>query len=222
MNPGLAPAFYAVVAMAALWLGLLCCARVKPSRRARIVMLVIGVATVCLLVVPLGGLPLWNRAFSIFPNPSLPLLGIVCAALWQRLLGIRIFNASDWSTIWLFGAIAGTALYLHPMMFGTVDLYYWGWERGSAVCIFAVLAVVLLACGSRLGVLLLAALIAYAVNALESRNSWDYIMDPFYWVISMAVIGQRVFARMYRIGRKILANDGIRGGVSQQSSGSNR
>jgi hypothetical protein len=193
MNLSLISVFYAAVAIATLWLGLLWCARMKPSRRTRIITLLIGVVTVWLLLVPLGGLPLWSRAFSFYPNPSLPLLGIMGAALWQRLLGIAVFKAADWRAVWVFGATAGTVLYLHPLFFGAVDLYFWGWDRNVAIWGLAAMAIVLLACGSRLGVLLLAALVAYAVNALESQNCWDYIMDPFYWLISIGVAATRLF-----------------------------
>lgn len=192
MNLSLVPVFYALVAIATLWLALLSCARVKPGRRTRVATVLIGVATVCLLLVPVGGLPLWNRVFSVHPNPSIPLLGIVCAALWQRLLGIAIFRPADWRAVWVFGVGVGTVLYLNPIIFGAVDLYYWGWERDAAIWSLAAVAVLLLARGSRLGVLFLAALIAFAVTALESQNCWDYVMDPFYWLISVAVAGKRV------------------------------
>jgi hypothetical protein len=195
MNLYLVPVFYAAIAIATLWLALLWCARLKPSRRTRIVKVLIGATTVWLLFVPFGGLPLWSRAFSFHPNPSLPLLGIVCAALCQRLLGIAVFKCGDWRATWWFGVIAGSLLYLNPMIFGSVDLYYWGWDRQTAVWSLAAIAVALFAIGSRLGILVLAALIAYSVNALESQNCWDYIMDPFYWLISMAVVGTRVCIR---------------------------
>ena len=196
MNLDLVPVFYAAIAIATLWLALLWCARLRTSRRTRIVKVLIGATTVWLLFVPFEGLPLWSRAFSFHPNPSLPLLAIVCAALWQRLLGIAVFKRGDWSATWWFGVIAGSLLYLHPMIFASVDLYYWGWDRETAVWSLAVVAVVLFAIGSRLGILVLAALLAYSVNALESQNSWDYIMDPFYWLISMAVVGTRVCVRV--------------------------
>jgi len=200
MNEFLVPAFYAFVAGAALWLALLWTSTRwrKIIRRRRSSQLAFGVTTVLLLFVPIGGVPLWNRAFSFYPNPSLPMLGIVCAALWQRWFGLPVFKRSDWTAIWAFGAVAGTALYLHPMLFGAADLYYWGWDRGAAVWTLAGLTVALLAGGSRLGVLLLAALIAYAVTALESRNAWDYLVDPFYWLISLGVGASRLVAGTFR------------------------
>jgi hypothetical protein len=193
MNEFLVPVFYASVAGAALWLALLWTSsrREKAVRRRRFTQLAFGVTTILLLFVPFGGVPLWNRAFSFYPNPSLPVLGIVCAALWQRLFGLPVFKSSDWRAIWGFGAVAGSVLYLHPLVVGAADFYYWGWDRIAAIWILAGLAVALLAWGSRLGVLLLAALIAYAVTALESQNAWDYLVDPFYWLISLGVVATR-------------------------------
>jgi hypothetical protein len=87
----------------------------------------------------------------------------------------------------MFGACVGSVLYLHPLCFGTIDLYYWGWDREGPWAIGA-LAIAFLACGNRLGVLLLLALIAFAVDVLESTNCWDYIIDPFFWLISVTVV----------------------------------
>lgn len=199
MNVTLVSVFYAAVAVLTLWLALLSCARLKPNGRTRILKVLIGAATVALLFVPISGLPLWSRAFSFYPNPSLPMLGIICAALWQRLLGLRAFKSTDWTAVWWYGAAGGTVLYFHPFVFGGVDLYFWGWDRDVAVWSLAAITVVLLVSGSRLGILLLAALLAYAVNALESQNCWDYIMDPFYWLISIAVVAIRALMRAFRL-----------------------
>ncbi|MEO7412246.1 MAG: hypothetical protein ABIZ81_02725 [Opitutaceae bacterium] len=188
--------FYAVVAVALFWLALLwLCTRFKIKRRSRAVKTLFGVVTVLTVFVPINGVPLWNRVFSFYPNPSLPMLGMACAALWQRLVGIVILKPADWRATWIFGAIAGSVLYLHPMFFGAVDFYYWGWERNSATWSLAALSIVFLVRGNRFGVLCLAALIAYAVGALESKNGWDYLMDPFYWLLSWTMLGARAFRR---------------------------
>ena len=199
MNVTLVPVFYAAVAVATLWLALLVCARLKPNRRTRVLKVLIGVVTIALLFVPISGLPLWSRAFSFYPNPSLPLLGIICAALWHRLLGLGVFKPADWTAVWWYGVVGGTVLYLHPFVFGGVDLYFWGWDRNVAVWSLAAMTVVLFVAGSRLGILLLAALLAYAVNALESQNCWDYVMDPFFWLISCAVVAIRASMRGFRL-----------------------
>lgn len=195
----LPPLLYACVVAATAWLALLwLCGRLKMKRRNRALKTAFGVATVLLLFVPIGGVPLWNRVFSFYPNPSLPMLGVVCAALWQRLFGLTVFKPADWRATWIFGAVAGSALYLHPMILGALDLYYWGWERVYATWTLAGLAVIFLAAGNRLGVLLLAALIGYALNALESRNGWDYVMDPFLWFASLGAVSMRAAAALVK------------------------
>ena len=184
------PTFCTAVCILAVWLALLwMCSRLTMTRRRKATKVLVGAAAILMLFVPISGLPLWNRVFSFYPNPSLPMLGLLCAALWQRLLGVSVFKPADWRALWVFGVVGGTALYLHPMMFGAVDLYYWGWDRDLASWCLAALAIVPLLWGNRIGALFLAALIAYGLNALESQNGWDYVMDPFYWLLSVGIAG---------------------------------
>jgi hypothetical protein len=160
----------------------------------------VGAATSLLLLIPMSGGPLWMRAFSFHPNPSVPLLGIAFGGLWLRLFGVGFFQRRDWNAIWVFGAVAGSMLYLHPMMFGAVDLYFWGWDRAISAWIVGIVAIIFLGFGSRLGILLLGALLAYRLTALESLNCWDYVMDPIYWMISNAVLAVRgILAGLRRI-----------------------
>ncbi len=216
MSSSIAQAFYAFVLIVSLWLGLLWTySRLRKSGpRPRARQIGFGVVTVLLLFVPIAGAPLWNRIFSYYPNPSLPMLGIVCAALWHRLFGLPVFRTGDWRAIWIFGFIAGSALYLNPLLLGSVDLYYSGWDRQVATWVLAGLAIAFVAFGNRLGVLFLAALMAYGIGALESRNCWDYVMDPFYWVISgsmLAASAMRASLRQFdrvRTGRRVLPATG--------------
>jgi hypothetical protein len=186
------PIFHGVGSALTLWLVLLWAwARFKVRRRGRLIKLGFGIATVLLLFMPFGELPLWSWAFSFCPNPSLPMLGVVCAALWQYLFGVTVFKPADWRAIWIFGAVAGAVLYLHPILFGALDLYYWGWHEAVAATTVAALATGFLLWGNRLGVLLLAALIGYELRALESHNCWDYVVDPFYWLVSLGLLTAR-------------------------------
>lgn len=198
MNGPIDPIFYGLVCTATLWLALLSAgARLKIGGRSRSpgMKLAFGIATALLLFLPTAGLPLWKWVFSFCPNPSLPMLGIVCAALWQRLFDIKAFSAADWRAAWIFGATAGTGLYLQPFCFDAPDLYYWGWDEDLAVWVMAGLAVLFLCWGNRLGILFIAALVAYELQALESHNAWDYIIDPFYWLIACGVLAARAAAR---------------------------
>lgn len=196
MNGTTSPVFFGFICGVTLWLALLWGgARLYPRRRGRLISAVFGIVTMLMLFVPVSGLPIWSWAFTFCPNPSLPMLGMVCAALWQHLCGMPVFKPADWHATWIFGAVAGTALYLHPLVLPSLDLYYWGWDRSAAVWTLAGVAVVFLAWGNRLGVLCLAALIAFELDALESRNCWDYVIDPFYWLISLGLGGTQLVLR---------------------------
>jgi hypothetical protein len=184
---------HALMSVACVWLAVLwVCAKSKRvgSLSAR-TKLFAGAATALLLLIPFTGSPLWIRIFSFHPNPSVPMLGIAFAGLWFRLFDVALFKRGDWNAIWVFGCVGGSVLYLHPMLLGAVDLYFWGWDRAVSAWSVGLLAIAFLACGSRLGVLLLGALLAYRVAALESLNCWDYVMDPIYWLISCGVLAQR-------------------------------
>ena len=123
------------------------------------------------------------------------MLGLVCAGLWQRLFGIEVFKPADWTASWVFGAVVGSVLYLHPMVVGALDLYYWCWELTISSMVLAGGAITFLALGNRLGVLLLAALIGYSLRALESQNCWDYVVEPLYWIASVFVMLGRLATR---------------------------
>ncbi|HEY0945732.1 MAG TPA: hypothetical protein VGD81_10705 [Opitutaceae bacterium] len=189
MSDTLDPVLYGLVCTATLWLALLwAAARLQAAAAGWIMKLVLGAATVPLLFWPATGLPLWKWVFGFCPNPSLPLLGLVCGALWQRLFGVVVFTTGDFRAAWVFGAVAGCVLYLPPLGLGTADLYYWGWHHSLAVWVIAGCAVLFLCWGNRLGVLFAAALVAYELQALDSPNGWDYVIDPFYWLISSSVL----------------------------------
>jgi hypothetical protein len=135
--------------------------------------------------VSVGNLPFWNWAFSFCPTPGVPLLALIGAALWQQVFGVALLEPADWRAAWIFGAVSGTWLYFHATVFRALDLYYWGWHGTVVPVVLAGLAIGFLAWGNRLGVLLLAALIAFELGALPSRNCWDYVVDPCYWIIGL-------------------------------------
>lgn len=193
---------HALTSVACVWLAVLwVCSRSKRlGRMSATTKILSGAATALALLLPFPEAPLWARIFSFHPNPSVPLLGIAFAGLWFRLFDVALFKRGDWTAIWVFGSVAGSVLYLHPMFPGAIDLYFWGWDRVVSAWGVGLVAIAFLACGSRLGILLLGALLAYRVSALESGNCWDYVMDPVYWLISCGVLTVRgVLAALRRL-----------------------
>ncbi len=197
--------FYVAAVILFLWAGLAAVARrvaptAFPCRRR----LLLGVVAAGLAFLPLGGVPLWVRAFSFHPNPCLPLLGLGVVG-WGRVVFERSwFGREDWLAVWSFGAVAGTVLYVHPLVATDVDVYFWGWERGVAASVLGAMAVLTIAGGLRAGLLLVAALVSLGLDVLESRNAWDYVIDPFYWLLSLGMLGA-AFLRAIRRPRRAAA-----------------
>lgn len=201
MTTVLDPVFHGTVCIAALWLVVLrLAAAVGRPVRSRRVAWAIGVGAMVLLFVPLGERPLWTWALSVCPNPSVLLLGILVDALLRELGGRPLLRLADRQAVLGLAAVGGTVLYLQPLVLPGVDLYFWGWHHVIAIWSVAALAVAALAAGSRVGVLLLGALIGYELEALDSHNAWDYVLDPICWLAGCAWLATRGFARL-RAGR---------------------
>lgn len=208
MNELLPPFYFGLVGAATIWLGLLWAgSRFEVVGRSVGVKLGCGIGSVLLLFCPAAGLPLWKWAFSFCPNPSLPLCGIVCGALWRPLFGRPVLTTADWRAAWVFGAAAGSALYFQPFFFDATDLYFWGWQDDLAVWVTAALAVLFLCWGNRLGVLFIAALAARESQALESHNGWDYVVDPFYWLVASGVVATQTTRWWLEQRRRIPAGE---------------
>lgn len=191
----IASIYYPATVAAILWLLFL---RVgarffaKPPGRGAVIGAGVLAAAICF--VPVAGLPLWRLGFGLWPNPSLPLVGLMIATLSARVGGRMLLTATDRESIWIFGAVAGSILYLHNAVPLGADLYYWGWDSRVMPIVVGLVTVGLLRAGYRLGALLLLAMIASAAGALESTNLWDYVVDPVYWLISLGVVTKRAVA----------------------------
>ena len=49
-------------------------------------------------------------------------------------------------------------------------------------------AALLIWCGNRFGYVLLLALLGYWIGFQESKNLWDYLLDPIYGAVSLLVV----------------------------------
>jgi hypothetical protein len=188
MNHGMEPILGGLVSGGAVCLGLLWLGeRLRAGPLPRSIKWACVIITIGVMWIPLRGVPLWNWVFTFCPNPSLPLVGVVAVALARHLGEMRLLQPREWRTLWVFGAVAGTLLYLHPLLPSGSDPYYWGWHHAVSVWALAGLALAAFATGNRTGFLFLAALIAYELQVLESPNGWDYLVDPFYWMLSLGL-----------------------------------
>ena len=188
-------------AAACPWLALTLCFHHIASRRgsrlpARALMCVAGAAALALLIVPIGGIVVARWVAGLNANFSVPLTGLLAAAVWERAFGTPILSAAEWRTAWLFGALGGLALYPFALGVGSFDPYEWGWRFSPLFVMTAALTVWLIWKRNKFGSLLLLAAAAFHLRLLESTNYWDYLLDPVFCIVSLVVIGRWSIARL--------------------------
>jgi hypothetical protein len=87
---------------------------------------------------------------------------------------------------WRFGAVAGLVLYPAALGLGRWDPYSLGWGFSALFGLVGLLGAYHLICGNRFGWVVLIAIVAWQLRLLESRNYWDYLLDPVYFVVALS------------------------------------
>ncbi len=130
-------------------------------------------------LVPIGGLALAGYLRGIVGDLSITTMLFLAMTVFSR-LSRRPWLDTKERALW-FSAIGAAALFLYPMALGLgpFDPYQLGF--GSHGFITVLLALTLVAWWAKYFWLtsgILAAAIAYLLGLLESRNLWDYLVDP--------------------------------------------
>jgi hypothetical protein len=156
-------------------------------------LLVPGALALSVLLIPVDGIVLARWVASVAANFSVPFIGVLGIAAWERAFARRVLERER-EAAWTFGAIAGLLLYPFALGVGSLDPYEWGWYRSPLFIVVGVLTAGLIWRRNRFGILLLAAVIAYHLRLFESSNYWDYLVDPLYWFTALVVFGSKVAA----------------------------
>jgi hypothetical protein len=160
-------------------------------RKLRIVLLPVsrGIAIILLAyaisLIPIKGIPLARWLVSFEANISIPLQALVLGWLWQEITGDFLFEKKDYLCFWILGIVGGLVLYPMAMGWGSIDPYSWGFCWNGFFIVLGLITVGLIAFGYRVGWVLIAVILAYCLGLLESHNLWDYLLDPFYFLISV-------------------------------------
>jgi hypothetical protein len=54
-----------------------------------------------------------------------------------------------------------------------------------AAWLIAGVAIIFLLLGNHFGLLLAGSLVVFLMGGLESKNGWDYVIDPIFWIASL-------------------------------------
>ncbi len=146
------------------------------------VMLAAGVA----LLVAIGELSLAAYVRGATGDLSISTLVLAGAACIAQLTGRPLIGQRDLrALLWL---LAVAAVFLYPFALGLTPFDPYALGYGSVGLATALLLVTLAAWGARLNLIVLvviAAALAYLGGAVESRNLWDYLIDPLVSVYAL-------------------------------------
>lgn len=154
--------------------------------------LILGFLSALVVVIPLGGLPLARWPISINANFSISLTALVLSKVWENASGIRLLDRKAFLSSSIFGLLAGLALYPMALGLGRFDPYEFGWSFSWLFVLLMVITVILLFMKNRFGVVMVASILGYDLELLESANLWDYLVDPFFVLISGIMLGGRL------------------------------
>jgi hypothetical protein len=153
-----------------------------PVRARYAVMLAAALA----VFVPIGDLSVAACVRGITGDLSMATLILACAACLAQLGGKTLIGRRDLRALcWLW---LSAAVLLYPFALGWTPFDPYSQGYGSIEFLTALLCVTLAAWWARLYVIVfivIVAALAYLVGAFESRNLWDYLIDPLVSVYAL-------------------------------------
>jgi hypothetical protein len=162
-----------------------------PLRARYAVMLAAALA----VFVPIGDLPIAAYVRGVTADLSAATLVLAAAACFTRLTGRTLIGHRDKQALCWLLALAAAFLYPFALGWTRFDPYALGY--GSIAFVIALLLVTLAAWWARLYVvvfIVVAAALAYLAGAYESRNLWDYLIDPLvsFYALAWLLAGVRL------------------------------
>lgn len=152
----------------------------------------LALVSVGVAVLPLDGLPVAGWFVAFVPGLSLPTLALLVAGINRHAGGPDFFPANQRPNIFVFAVTAGFALYPSAMGWGRFDAYTLGWNFSALTVAVGALAIGLIWRGQRFHLVLVAALLAWQLGLMESRNLWDYLVDPVLLLFSVIALAGKL------------------------------
>ncbi len=161
-------------------LGLAAIANLIPLRRFPVrVRYAVVLAAAFAFLIPIGDLSIAACVRGVTGDLSAATLVLAGAACFTQVTGRTLIGHRDKQALCWFVAFAAAFLYPFALGWTRFDPYALGY--GSIEFLTALLLIALAAWRARLHIVVLvviAAALAYLAGAYESRNLWDYLIDP--------------------------------------------
>ena len=199
----------AAAAIAAVLLGLPGIARLRRAHPTPLLL-----AALVAALVPLGALPAAGYLRGIVGDLSVTTVLLLLRGLLRPVLGWAAIDARSRLALQILVAAGGVVLYPLALGYGSFDPYRLGYANPWFLGGLLALAV---AAGLRRLTLvtwcLALAVLGWAVGAYESRNLWDYLVDPLVaaWglggILIRAAQGLRLSRQTYRLAMSSTAQN---------------
>lgn len=132
-------------------------------------------------------LPVLAYVRGVSSDLSITLVALACLALWRGIFKGPPVRDREKALLFFTTTAGGVLLYPLALGLGNWDAYRLGWGAPGLWLVLLVIAVVARLKKFWLLPLLLAlALLAWTAGVFESTNLWDYLLDP--WLFLMAFV----------------------------------
>ncbi|MCP4126499.1 MAG: hypothetical protein GY753_05490 [Gammaproteobacteria bacterium] len=167
---------------------------------------------VALALIPIGPFSAAQFSRGLFGD-----LSIISILLLGRFLLLPQTSRTESRQLFILFCIIGTLFYPAALGLGMTDPYQWGYlnsYRGIEIPMLFLSGLILLMIiagqmeNTLILLCILTALGAFALEAMESRNIWDYLIDPMlfiYGLISLSIYLIKLIVEKYR-ARKYISN----------------
>jgi hypothetical protein len=175
----------------------------RLQNRAVRVRYAIALLVAIAVLLPIGDLSLAAYVRGATGDLSITTLALAAGACFTRLSGRRFLDPRDRSALLALAAGAGVFLYPFALGWTPFDPYALGFgSLALAGVLLLVTAAAWRAGRSGTVIVVLAGILAYLAGAYESRNLWDYLIDPLaasyalaLWIAQAFRIAGRSFQR---------------------------
>ncbi len=157
---------------------------VKCRSRLQLILLCVFIPGV-LAVLPIGQTDVSGIVLAHMGTLSASMLVLLAFQLFAKVGCIEGFSTPVLRNMNIFWFAIGMTLYPAALGFFNTDVYSFGFHNSMNWCVLAVSVVAMLRRYQILGLCLAFSVLAHLLNLHESRNLWDYVIDPWLWIAAI-------------------------------------